>query len=80
MAKYSNKTKVETGRTITTPSWFGSHASMVVEDVDATQVTLAKGEVLCKDDAHYYVTYKDRLDSGLADPQRQGKGVSYEGC
>ena len=52
-----------TGNTITTKSWFGSHAEMVVEDREA-------GTVVCEDDRGRYVTYKDRLDSGLADPCR----------
>lgn len=36
-------------------------------------LTLKEGEVLCKDDAHYYITSRDRLDTGLADPNRYGK-------
>jgi len=27
-------------------------------------------EVVCKDDRGYYITYKNRLDNGLADPKR----------
>ena len=57
----------ETGVKVTTPSQFGSHSSMVVEDHD---VELAEGEVLCEDDRHRYVTFKSRLDNGLADPRR----------
>ncbi len=54
---------------ITTPSFYGSHASMVVspEDFD---VELKENEVICKDDTHYYITYKNRLDNGSADPRR----------
>ena len=52
-----------TGNTITTKSWFGSHTEMVVEDRE-------DGTVVCEDDRGKYVTYKDRLDSGLADPCR----------
>ena len=52
-----------TGNTITTKSWFGSHAEMVVEDRQ-------DGTVVCEDDRGKYVTYKNRLDSGLADPCR----------
>ena len=52
-----------TGNTITTKSWFGSHAEMVVEDRE-------DGTVVCEDDRGKYVRYKNRLDSGLADPCR----------
>lgn len=63
MAKYKEtKTKVETGKTITTPSPYGSHKSMVIEDL---------GEMVkCKDDEGEYITYKNRLDNGLADSLR----------
>ena len=48
--------------TVTTPSFYGSHKSMVVKDL---------GEVVvCKDDRGEYTTFKDRLDNGLADPNR----------
>ena len=59
----------ETGKTVTTPSWFGSHSSMVVDQTQEN-MTLSDDEVLCKDDKGYYVTKKNRLDSGLADPNR----------
>ena len=49
--------------TITTPSVFGSHKSMVVSEND-------DGSVVCRDDRGEYVTAKDRLDNGLADPNR----------
>lgn len=66
-----SKKRHETGRTITTPSQYGSHSSMVV---DHTQfgLTLNEDQVLCKDDTHYYITEKKRLDNGLADPNRYG--------
>jgi len=52
-----------TGNTITTKSWFGSHAEMVVEELE-------NGKVVCKDDKGTYITEKNRLDNGLADPKR----------
>jgi hypothetical protein len=52
-----------TGNIITTKSWFGSHAEMVVEELE-------DGKVVCKDDKGTYITYKNRLDNGLADPKR----------
>lgn len=45
------------------PSNYGSHKSMVVEERD-------DGTVVCKDEFGNYVTDKDRLDTGLADPNR----------
>lgn len=79
MAKYreTRVKKVETGTIITTPSAYGSHKSMVVPEDQLNQfdVVLHDGEVLCKDDTHYYVTLKNRLDTGLADPKRNSKSV-----
>ena len=64
----------ETGNKITTPSWFGSHASMVIDHEDVQiggqDVKLSDAQVLCQDDSGYYITYKDRLDNGQADPNR----------
>lgn len=66
----------ETGKRITTPSWFGSHASMVVDcndpEVEGFNFTLSEDQVLCKDDTGFYVTLKSRLDTGNADPARYG--------
>ena len=63
------KKKHETGNSITTPSWFGSHQSMVVNE-DEYNESIAENEVLCKDDRGVYVTLKKRLDTGAADPAR----------
>ena len=70
-----------TGNIITTKSWFGSHADMVVspEEYHENSLriykdrgihTILECEVVCKDDRGYYITYKNRLDNGLADPKR----------
>lgn len=59
----------DTGIKITTPSPYGSHASMVV-DHNEYGVNLADDQVLLKCDTHYYVTKKNRLDNGSADPER----------
>jgi|TARA_R110000737_G_scaffold185814_1_gene208981 hypothetical protein len=67
----------------TTQSRFGSHSSMVVEPNEIDQwnknmnVRLEKDEVLCEDDEHYYITKKNRLDTGMADPNRYGKKVIF---
>ena len=64
----------ETGKKITTPSWFGSHSSMVVDhtklETEDKNIKLSEGKVVCQDDLGYYITEKDRLDNGLADPNR----------
>jgi hypothetical protein len=69
----------DTSKEITTPSRFGSHEVMVVDHMSVPEwnadmnLTLGEGEVLCRDDTHYYITSVDRLDTGLADPNRYGK-------
>ena len=77
MAKYRPPSKGhEAGNIVTTESWFGSHASMVVEPEEVEPndelylVHLHHSEVVCKDDKGYYVTDKTRLDNGLADTNR----------
>ena len=77
MAKYRPPPKGhESGREITTKSWFGSHADMVAEpeELKANKFLhhLHHSEVVCKDDRGYYITEKNRLDDGLADPNRYG--------
>lgn len=73
----SNKKRFETGNTVTTPSQFGSHKSMVVDperyvspEHSGSSVSCGPGVVMCKDDRGFYITLEDRLDSGLADPKR----------
>jgi hypothetical protein len=75
MAKYRSPSKGhETGKQVTTKSWFGSHDDMVVDPVDfgsgGAAVTLKDNEVICQDDRGYYTTLTSRLDDGLADPNR----------
>jgi hypothetical protein len=64
VAKYNTKETKESSSVIkvTTPSPFGSHACMVVSE--------SGDKVVCKDDVHEYETFKNRLDTGLADPRR----------
>ena len=77
MAKYRlPSTGHESGREITTKSWFGSHADMVVE-LEELQLSdlvelrdMEDYEPVCKDDKGCYITHKARLDNGLADPNR----------
>jgi len=63
MAKSRNTRRHVTGSTVTTKSWFGSHADMVVEEIN-------EKEVMCEDQNGRYKTSRDRLDNGLADPNR----------
>lgn len=60
------KKRRETGNSVTTKSWFGSHFDMVVEELE-------DGKVVCEDDNGKYITYANRLDNGLADPRRSAK-------
>jgi len=78
MAKWRNlsKKRHETGRTINGPSPFGSHAEMVV-DHSGFDLDLCQDQVLCWDGDEYYITTKDRLDNGLADPRRYS-GKSFK--
>lgn len=79
MAKYKPKNQQrETGQTITTKSRYGSHSDMVIvptgEIEKDCEELLQKAnhhlQVVCRDDEGYYLTYKSRLDTGLADPNR----------
>jgi hypothetical protein len=53
------------------PSPYGSHASMV----DTKYTLKDKNMVVCVDERGLYVTKKNCLDSGLADPSRN---ATYE--
>jgi hypothetical protein len=72
MARKYNIPKHAVGRTITTKSAFGSHAEMIVgcEDVNIQTFKIDDDQIICKDDTGYYITDKNRIDSGLADPNR----------
>ena len=54
------------------PSRYGSHKTMIISEND-------DGSVVCKDEWGNYTTFADRLDNGLADPNRfNGNRVKYE--
>lgn len=77
MAKSVTKRR-ETGTTITTKSPYGSHKEMIV-DHSQFGLVLKDNEVLLKDDVHYYITTRDRLDTGMADANRYGcKGFEFD--
>lgn len=65
-AKYMKK--LEQGSKYPFPSQFGSHASMV--DQEKTVKLGQDNLVACLDEYGVYVTEKNRLDSGCADPNR----------
>lgn len=63
--------KHQTGRIITTKTPYGSTSDMIVSDAEIlNKVRVADGCVLLQDDDGYYITSKNRLDSGLSDPLR----------
>lgn len=70
MAKKFYKAPVhQTGTHITTKTHFGSTSDMVV-DHTKYKLDLCQSMVLCKDDRGFYITEKNRIDSGMADPNR----------
>lgn len=70
MAKKFYKAPVhQTGTHITTKTHFGSTGDMVV-DHTKYKLDLCQSMVLCKDDRGFYITEKNRIDNGMADPNR----------
>jgi len=66
--KHKDKDNV---RNITTPSPYGSHSSMLVDlDKETQGHNIPKDKVICQDENGYYITFKNRIDNGLADPCR----------
>jgi hypothetical protein len=59
-----------TGHVVTTKTHFGSTADMVVDHSNFKNITLNENQVLCKDDIGYYITFLNRINDGLADPNR----------
>jgi hypothetical protein len=65
-----------TGTVITTKTPFGSTSDMVIDHTkyryieNKGPITLNDIEVICKDDRGFYITLKDRLDTGRSDPNR----------
>ena len=69
--KYYKAPKHSTGRIITTKTPYGSTSDMIVKDEEIlSKVPVADFCILLKDDEGYYITHKDRIDDGLADPFR----------
>lgn len=68
--KFYKAPKHSTGHAVTTKTHFGSTADMVVDHSNFKNVSLNDGQVLCKDDIGYYITLLNRINNGLADPNR----------
>jgi hypothetical protein len=70
----------QTGTTVTTKTHFGSTSDMIIDHsqylFSGSRVNLKENEVICKDDRGFYLTYKDRIDSKLADPNRYANQTS----
>jgi len=58
------------------PSPYGSHKSMVDEEVTKE---LNNGYVVCKDAGGHYLTRPKNLDTGLADPYRHSSKAYRDG-
>jgi hypothetical protein len=68
MPLHSNKKNEGHYTTITTPSRFGSHSSMIVRELE-------NGRVVCVDEFGEYETDRSRIDSGAADVNRWARKV-----
>lgn len=60
----------ESGSIVTTKTHYGSDSSMVVDLSQYKPISINTDEVVCKDDRGFYITKKNRINSGLADPSR----------
>ena len=67
MAK-KTKTKKDEKFKMEYPSQYGSHASMI--DEEETEKLSDKTKVACRAEKGLYITERNRLDNGLADPNR----------
>ena len=63
--------KHETGRTIATKTAYGITSDMIVKDEEIlSKVQVSENCVLVQDDLGYFIVNKNRVDDGLACPQR----------
>lgn len=65
----TSKKQHDTSKVITTKTPYGSHLEMIVDKAEF-DVIIGDNEVFCEDEKGFYVTLKNRIDSGLADPNR----------
>ena len=76
--KYYKAPLHQTGTAVTTKTHFGSTSDMIIDHTkykyvkDNGPVILNEnvGAVVCKDDRGFYITFKNHIDNGLADPNR----------
>lgn len=68
----------DSGSIVTTKTFFGSTSDMIVDlsQFNPIDRIIQENEVVCKDDKGYYVTFKSRIDSGMADPNRYSNASS----
>lgn len=63
--------KHTTGRTITTKTPYGSTSDMIVTDQELLKkISIEENCILLQDDDGYYITSKNRIDTGFSDPLR----------
>ena len=81
MAKKHFKPRThDSGSVITTKTPYGSTSDMIVDhtkyryiaDNGPVIINENLGGVVCKDDKGFYMTFKNRIDTGMADPNRYG--------
>jgi hypothetical protein len=68
--KYLKPRQHDSGTNITTKTQFGSDSSMLVDLTQYKDISIKEDDVVCKDDRGFYITKRNRIDSGLADPNR----------
>lgn len=60
----------ESGTIVTTKTPYGSDSTMLVDLSNYKPISINADEVVCKDDRGFYITKTNRINSGLADPNR----------
>ena len=76
MAKKIFKPRLhDSGTIITTKTPFGSTSDMIVDLslhslIEGGHIVIQPNEVVCKDDKGFYITTTNRIDTGMADPNR----------
>jgi hypothetical protein len=60
----------DSGTAVTTKTHFGSDSSMMVDLTQYKEISIGADDVVCKDDRGFYITKLNRINSGLADPNR----------
>lgn len=74
----ASRVKHDTGNKITTKTPYGTTSDMVVTDESILSLVEVRDDfVLVKDDSGYYMTEKNRVDSGLADPYRHSNSLRH---